>query len=108
MKAVNLNGVEILLRMFYDWHRTDHNHRQTAIRKALLNSLKALVSTSKSVGHCYSKFSLIKHQARISYEKRSRFAHTVLLGDLGVTRVGDIELERSLFKGPRVLLLCFL
>lgn len=45
VKAVNLNGVEILLRMFYDWHRTDHHNRQTAIRKALLNSLKALVST---------------------------------------------------------------
>ena len=49
VKAVNLNGVEILLRMFYDWHRTDHHNRQTAIRKALLNSLKALVSTSKLV-----------------------------------------------------------
>ena len=46
-KAVNLNGVEILLRMFYDWHRTDHHNRKIAIRKALLNSLKALVSTSK-------------------------------------------------------------
>ena len=46
---MNLNGVEILLRMFYDWHRTDHHNRQTAIRKALLNSLKALVSTSKLV-----------------------------------------------------------
>ncbi|XP_028418309.1 cytosolic carboxypeptidase 1-like isoform X2 [Dendronephthya gigantea] len=44
-KAVNLSGVEILLRMFYDWHRTDHHNRQTAIRKALLNSMKALVST---------------------------------------------------------------
>jgi hypothetical protein len=49
VRAVNLSGVEILLRMFYDWHRTDHHNRQTAIRKALLNSLKALVSTSKLV-----------------------------------------------------------
>ncbi|XP_046861355.1 cytosolic carboxypeptidase 1-like [Xenia sp. Carnegie-2017] len=45
VKAVNINGVEILLKMFVDWHRTDHHNRQTAIRKALLNSLKALVST---------------------------------------------------------------
>ena len=35
--------------MFYDWHRTDHHNRQTVIKKALLNSLKALVSTSKFV-----------------------------------------------------------
>ena len=52
VKAVNLNGVEVLLREFYDWHRTDHHNRQTAIRKAFLNSLKALVSTSTYIPRC--------------------------------------------------------
>lgn len=45
VKAVNFNGVDILIRMFNDWHRTDHHNRQTGIRKALLNSVKALIAT---------------------------------------------------------------
>ena len=45
---MNLNGVEILIRMFSDWQRTDHHNRQTVIRKALLSALKALVITSKA------------------------------------------------------------
>ena len=48
VKAVNLNGVDVLLRMFNDWHRTDHHNRHTNIRKAILNSVKALVNTSKA------------------------------------------------------------
>lgn len=39
-KAVTFGAVPVLLHMFCDWQRTDHHHRQTNIRKAILNVIK--------------------------------------------------------------------
>lgn len=39
-KAVSYGAVPMLLQMFCDWQRTDHHHRQTNIRKAILNVIK--------------------------------------------------------------------
>lgn len=39
-KAVSYGAVPLLLQMFCDWQRTDHHHRQTNIRKAILNVIK--------------------------------------------------------------------
>ena len=36
----------MLLQMFCDWQRTDHHHRQTNIRKAILNVIKNITMSS--------------------------------------------------------------
>eukprot|EP00794_Sanderia_malayensis_P009853 gene9853-10864_t len=42
-RAVVHGGVALLLNMFVDWHRIDHRHRQTALRKSILTVLKLIV-----------------------------------------------------------------
>lgn len=45
-KAVSYGAVPVLLQMFCDWQRTDHHHRQTNIRKAILNVIKNITMSS--------------------------------------------------------------
>ena len=45
-KAVSYGAVPLLLQMFCDWQRTDHHHRQTNIRKAILNVIKNITMSS--------------------------------------------------------------
>ncbi len=46
-RAVIHGGVPLLLNMFVDWHRVDHRHRQTALRKSILTVLKLIVTISE-------------------------------------------------------------
>ncbi len=55
-RAVLHGGVPLLLNMFVDWHRIDHRHRQTQLRKAILNVIKLIVMISKYI---FSKLLLI-------------------------------------------------
>ena len=47
-RAVIQGSVPLMMNMFIDWHRTDHRHRQVAVRKAILTVLKNIVMISKS------------------------------------------------------------
>ncbi|XP_065059496.1 cytosolic carboxypeptidase 1-like [Rhopilema esculentum] len=42
-RAVLQGAVPLLLNMFVDWHRTDHRHRQTTLRKSILTVLKNII-----------------------------------------------------------------
>lgn len=46
-RAVIQGSVPLMMNMFIDWHRTDHRHRQVAVRKAILTVLKNIIMISK-------------------------------------------------------------